>query len=885
MDHAILITQSMQNDFVKPLGRYDKIPNQLHIGYEESLRLFGSDPSEGPVGLFMQWANAQDVDNLSIIHIRDWHSVDDGEQKDHLDLFNHHCIADTEGAEFAIPLPGDREVIIIDSPSLNDFIDNRLTELLDTYKNQKVHVGIMGVWTDAKVSYLAYEIVTRYPQFDVAICSALVASSSRSHHILAIDQLQRILGLRIIHSVGKFVNYLSAGIVDLPIKVLDDRPELITNGELDVTDRTLVKFLFRDCIEVSLRLVSGGYSGSKVLSCSSIDIYGHEQVPHVLKIGDEEAIARERVAFERIESVLGNNAPSIAGFADLGEKGAIKYRYASMGGKESRTFKQIYNEDPDEAILQVLDIVFKNQLGKLYRAATREQVNLLDYYGIKPQYADRIKEKIQLLDIEDSNSDTIKVIDGISCYNPIRFYEQDLPEIDFRANRSHYISYVHGDLNGANIIQDANDNIWLIDFYHTARGHILKDLIKLENDILYIYTSIENEIDLKEFILFIDTLLEHVDLAKTMQIGSTLFSNPIIKKASRIITHLRSYYPELIKTDRNNIQVLIAKLRYAGHTLSFIESNHYQKLGALYTMGKLSELINRKLRAAGPLRLNYLPVEYTPVGSMSLTILPGRKDKSRDLTDDIKQLSQANISHILTLVTMDELEEYGVSNLIEEYLVHGIIGYHVPILDQGVIPIEDMQYVINWLDANLEDGGNILIHCVGGLGRSGLVAACYLVSKGLSAEKAINVIRDSRSPRAVESKIQERMVHEFEASVKAQKMHNDPSLRLEHTKSVLLNSIQIIEQMRIRQDDPVDVVSMKTMIMDRLHSYFDVVSQVLEDNIITDEELEKMLKMEDEIHSVALQQAKQDDTITKQEEQLLLNLRKILNEFLTLGKM
>ena len=32
------------------------------------------------------------------------------------------------------------------------------------------------------------------------------------------------------------------------------------------------------------------------------------------------------------------------------------------------------------------------------------------------------------------------------------------------------MAWVHGDLNGANIILDAQGNVWLIDFFHTGPG-------------------------------------------------------------------------------------------------------------------------------------------------------------------------------------------------------------------------------------------------------------------------------------------------------------------------------------------------------------------------------------------------------------------------------
>ena len=63
---SILITQCLQNDFVQPIEKYDKLPNLLHIGYNEARRLMGINPIYGPFSVFMDWANRQADDNLEI---------------------------------------------------------------------------------------------------------------------------------------------------------------------------------------------------------------------------------------------------------------------------------------------------------------------------------------------------------------------------------------------------------------------------------------------------------------------------------------------------------------------------------------------------------------------------------------------------------------------------------------------------------------------------------------------------------------------------------------------------------------------------------------------------------------------------------------------------
>lgn len=50
---ALLITQCLQNDFVKPLKHDEPLPNLLHIGHHESIRLLGMTLTKGP--LHVSW--------------------------------------------------------------------------------------------------------------------------------------------------------------------------------------------------------------------------------------------------------------------------------------------------------------------------------------------------------------------------------------------------------------------------------------------------------------------------------------------------------------------------------------------------------------------------------------------------------------------------------------------------------------------------------------------------------------------------------------------------------------------------------------------------------------------------------------------------------------
>ena len=78
------------------------------------------------------------------------------------------------------------------------------------------------------------------------------------------------------------------------------------------------------------------------------------------------------------------------------------------------------------------------------------------------------------------------------------------------------------------------------------------------------------------------------------------------------------------------------------------------------------------------------------------------------------------------------------------------------------------------MDAILErvalarDGGDVAVACMGGVGRTGTVAACALVAAGHSAADAIARVRAVRHPTAVETAGQVAFVEDYERHIAAQ---------------------------------------------------------------------------------------------------------------------
>ncbi|MBI2150639.1 MAG: dual specificity protein phosphatase family protein [Acidobacteria bacterium] len=69
------------------------------------------------------------------------------------------------------------------------------------------------------------------------------------------------------------------------------------------------------------------------------------------------------------------------------------------------------------------------------------------------------------------------------------------------------------------------------------------------------------------------------------------------------------------------------------------------------------------------------------------------------------------------------------------------------------------------LDKELASGTTVVLHCRQGIGRSGLVAACLLVTKGLETEAAIKRLSSARGAMIPETDEQRRWIDHFASTI------------------------------------------------------------------------------------------------------------------------
>ena len=158
-------------------------------------------------------------------------------------------------------------------------------------------------------------------------------------------------------------------------------------------------------------------------------------------------------------------------------------------------------------------------------------------------------------------------------------------------------------------------------------------------------------------------------------------------------------------------------------------------------------------------------------GKIGVSICPGKKSPSvfggmwdRDLELDLTVIKRDfDPTAILTLMTDDELSANKVPSLGQAVLDHGIEWLHIPIQDMTA---PDESFDSAWPEiaptilSMIEQGDNVLIHCRGGLGRSGTLAALLLIEFGVPNRQAIAQVRTER-PGAIDIAEQEEYVHRY----------------------------------------------------------------------------------------------------------------------------
>lgn len=170
-----------------------------------------------------------------------------------------------------------------------------------------------------------------------------------------------------------------------------------------------------------------------------------------------------------------------------------------------------------------------------------------------------------------------------------------------------------------------------------------------------------------------------------------------------------------------------------------------------------------------PIRVDFLPSIIVKLpGRIGMTIAPGKKIRGiygnwhRDLEKDLTRIKRVHGASVLVcLLEPEELVMLKIPELPDVARRLGLEIVQFPIRDVSVPDsVERLRDLVVQILGAAAAGKTVVIHCRGGLGRSGLVAACFLVALGMEDRTAMATVRATRKG-TIETYAQEQAVREF----------------------------------------------------------------------------------------------------------------------------
>ena len=137
-------------------------------------------------------------------------------------------------------------------------------------------------------------------------------------------------------------------------------------------------------------------------------------------------------------------------------------------------------------------------------------------------------------------------------------------------------------------------------------------------------------------------------------------------------------------------------------------------------------------------------------GRLIFTPCPGTKGCS--IESALGTLKQAGADGLLTLMPYAELAQNAASELPAQCAVQGLRWLHLPVADEQV-PQADFDAAWPTAMAQIAEllaaDKAVAIHCKGGSGRTGLIAARILIDLGIDRSEAVSLVQALR-PKAIQ---------------------------------------------------------------------------------------------------------------------------------------
>jgi atypical dual specificity phosphatase len=148
-----------------------------------------------------------------------------------------------------------------------------------------------------------------------------------------------------------------------------------------------------------------------------------------------------------------------------------------------------------------------------------------------------------------------------------------------------------------------------------------------------------------------------------------------------------------------------------------------------------------------------LPAVRPPTWIEAGKLLAGRHPcawTSETAAHELQGVLEHGVTLILDLTEEGELAPY------LEHVPEPVRHVRIPVRDFTAPTREQIAEALDAIDAELERGGVVYVHCWAGCGRTGVVVGCWLVRHGTSPQEALARIAETRGlgcPQTLEQRL------------------------------------------------------------------------------------------------------------------------------------
>jgi protein-tyrosine phosphatase len=161
------------------------------------------------------------------------------------------------------------------------------------------------------------------------------------------------------------------------------------------------------------------------------------------------------------------------------------------------------------------------------------------------------------------------------------------------------------------------------------------------------------------------------------------------------------------------------------------------------------------------------------IGKGFLAIMP-KPTTGEWIEEEFANISAFGVHQVVSLMELDEAADFDLQDESKLCRANGMRFISYPICDRGIpASLDDFSRFTYQLFREIESGTNTVVHCLAGIGRSGIVSGAVLVHSGMDVEDAFEQISRARGLRVPDTEQQRVWLIRNQGAIKAEPQNKD----------------------------------------------------------------------------------------------------------------